>query len=93
MTNEGWVEYDYDESLWMFLNSYGEWVIVDNVIWWLEPIEITAEEIDVMAAVHCGYTEDDIGNDGEMACLYEGFIAGAEAVSYTHLTLPTILLV
>ena len=45
MTNEGWVEYDYEESLWMFLNSYGEWVIVDNVIWWLEPIEITEEEI------------------------------------------------
>ena len=46
----------------------------------LEPIEITEEEIEAMAEGHCGYTEDDIDNDTEMACLYEGYIAGAEAI-------------
>jgi hypothetical protein len=45
MTNQGWLEYDYEEGLWMFLNSFAEWVIVDDVVWWLEPIEITEKEI------------------------------------------------
>jgi hypothetical protein len=50
MTNQGWLEYDYDEGLWMFLNSFAEWVIVDDVVWWLEPIEITEEEIEEILA-------------------------------------------
>lgn len=47
---------------------------------YLLPIEITEEEIDVMAVLYCGYTEDDIGNDIAMGCLYDGFMDGAKAI-------------